>query len=72
MTGPDYAKAIKKLFGGLMIGAPSRFFGIGKSTADRWLRDGTPYPVEILIRLMIALKLSPDDVNRIIGREQDK
>ena len=69
MTGDAYREAIKAL--GLSVNAAGRFFGVGHSTAHRWTVDGTPVPVELLIRLMLALDVTPNWVNRQIGRACD-
>lgn len=69
MQGPEYRSAITKL--GLSINAAGRFFQVGSATAHRWVKDGPPSAVSMLLTLMLKLHASPSWVNYWLGRKDD-
>lgn len=60
MTPKQYNATIAKL--GLSQLAAGRFLGVAPRTAQNYAAKGPPESVAKLLRLMIRLKLSPDDV----------
>jgi DNA-binding transcriptional regulator YiaG len=62
MTAMQYRAAIEKL--GLSQQGAARFLGVGERTSRRWALDEVRVPesVAMLLRLMIRLKLKPEDV----------
>lgn len=60
MTSKQYLAAIQKL--GLSQLAAGRFLGVSPRTAQNYAAKGPPEPVAKLLRLMIRLKLKPEDV----------
>ena len=76
MTGPDYRTAITKL--GMTINGSGRFFSVGQATAHRWVLDGPPGAVDVLLPLMLAIQRAlfikdvPGWVNLMIGRKAEK
>lgn len=65
MTDEEYRDAIAQL-GLTQIGA-SRFLRIGERTARRWASGEIEVPrsVELLFKVMLGCRLTPDDVLRI-------
>jgi hypothetical protein len=65
MTGEDYRDAIGRL-GFTMVGA-SRFLSVGERTSRRWASGEIEVPraVELLFKVMLGCRLTPDDVLRI-------
>lgn len=65
MTGDQLQKAIDKLE--LSQVAAANFLGIGISTFKRWLTDETltPEAVAMLLAIMIANKMTPDDATQV-------
>lgn len=62
MTPKQYADAIELL--GLSQRAAGAFLEVGERTSRRWISGESPVPGSVakLIRLMIRLKLKPEDV----------
>jgi hypothetical protein len=60
MTAKQYLAAIEKL--GLSQLAAGRFLGVAPRTAQNYAAKGPPEPVAKLLRLMVRLKLKPEDV----------
>ena len=62
MTPKQYADAIDRL--GLSQRAAGRFLGVEERTSRRWISGESAIPESAakLLRLMIARKISPDDV----------
>lgn len=60
MTSDQYRDAIKTL--GLSQGAAGAFLGVNAVSSRRWATGKAPIPesVSILLRLMLALKLTPE------------
>jgi hypothetical protein len=46
-------------------GSAARFFGIGDRTMRRWLKDGAPEAVALVLSVMIARKIKPATMLRI-------
>lgn len=63
MTPKQYADAIDRL--GLSQAAAGKFLGVEPRQSRRWIagENAIPESVAKLLRLMIRLKLSPEDVN---------
>jgi DNA-binding transcriptional regulator YiaG len=63
MTPKQYAAAIEDL--GLSQRAAGAFLGVDERTSRRWVlgESAIPESAAKLLRLMVRLKLSPDDVN---------
>ena len=65
MTRNEYRSIIAQL-GLSQIGA-ARFLGIGKATTQRWAAGGVGNEATImLLRLMVALQLSPESVEKLL------
>lgn len=60
MTAKQYRSAIEKL--GLSQLAAGRWLGVSSRTAQNYAAKGPPEPVAKLLRLVVRLKLNPDDV----------
>ena len=62
MTPKQYADAIERL--GLSQRAAGAFLGVDERQSRRWIAGDSAIPESVakLLRLMIRLKLSPDDV----------
>lgn len=62
MTGVQYRAAIEKL--GLSQQGAARFLCVGERTSRRWAlgEARVPESVAMLLRLMIRLKIKPEDV----------
>ncbi|WP_336492407.1 hypothetical protein [Methylobacterium nigriterrae] len=62
MTADEYRAALKRL--GLTHVAAAAFLGVEEITSRRWATAKTRVPgsVSTLLRLIIALKLTPDKV----------
>jgi hypothetical protein len=61
MTPTQYRTAIEKL--GLSQRKAGSFLGVDERTSRRWAAEGPPEPVAKLLRVMIRLKLKPEDVD---------
>lgn len=62
MTSLQFRTFIQRL--GLSQEAAGEFFGYSARQGQRWANDERPVPIAVakLIRLMVKLKLSPEDV----------
>jgi hypothetical protein len=60
VTANQYRAALAKL--GLSQRKAGPFFGVNERTSRRWAEDGPPEAVAKLLRLMVRLDLSPDEV----------
>ena len=62
MTPKQYAEAIARL--GLSQRAAGRFLGVDERTSRKWIAGGARIPesAAMLLRLMIRLKIKPEDV----------
>lgn len=62
MTPTQYASAIERL--GLSQRAAGAFLGVDERQSRRWIAGDSAIPESVakLLRLMVRLKLSPDDV----------
>lgn len=63
MTANQYRTAIEKL--GLSQRGAAAFLGVDERTSRRWALDEIPVPDSVakLLRLMVRLKLKPEDVD---------
>lgn len=63
MTPKQYAEAITRL--GLSQRAAAGFLGVDERTSRKWIAGDNRIPesVAMLLRLMIKLKLKPEDVS---------
>lgn len=62
MTANQYRAALAKL-GLTQVGA-ARLFGIGERTGRRWAEIGVEGTAEVLLRLMLAGKVTAKDIER--------
>lgn len=62
MTPKQYADAIEKV--GLSQRSAAKFLGVDERTSRRWISGEAPIPEATakLLRLMVKLKLDPEDV----------
>lgn len=60
MTPKQYKSAIDRL--GLTQEGAGLWLGVSERTGQNYAAKGPPEPVAKLLRLMLRLKLSPDDV----------
>jgi len=74
MTGNEYRQAIATL--GLTQASAARFLRIDPRTSKRYAnrrskRTGstTPFATSLLLRLMIAQRLTPEAVNALLGEK---
>lgn len=68
MTPTEYRAAIKEL--GLSPQDASEFFGVTRTTGWRWANeDDPPAPVAKFLRLMLALRFTPEYVDRVLAEE---
>jgi hypothetical protein len=65
MTAKQYRTAIQKL--DLSQVRAAELFGASGRSGQNWAYKGPPEPVAILIRLMLAGKISADDIAAIRG-----
>jgi DNA-binding transcriptional regulator YiaG len=61
MTAQQFRAALKRLQLS-QLGA-ARLLNVGDRTARRWAENGVSGPAEILIRLLVAGKITVEDVN---------
>lgn len=64
MTPDEYRAAISAL--GLTQNAAGQFFGVHEVTGRRWATQGPPAAVAKFLRLMLALKFTPEYVDRVV------
>lgn len=67
MTHEQYRIAIEKL--GLSQVQAARFFGANERTSRRWAigENDIPVPVEIVLRMMLRYRISPEEVNLMMN-----
>jgi hypothetical protein len=67
MTHDDYRLAIEKL--GLSQVQAAKLFGANERTSRRWAtgEHDIPVPVEIILRLMLRYRISPDEVRLLMN-----
>lgn len=68
MTPSQYRDAIEAL--GLSQNGAGRFFGVHEVTARKWAAidgGGPPESVAKFLRLMLAMKLTPEYVDRVLA-----
>ena len=63
MTANQYRAALAKL-NLTQVGA-ARLFGVNEATSRRWAASGVEGTVVILIRLMLAGKVTADDIETV-------
>ena len=68
MTRNEYRKAIA-IVGLSQLGA-ARFFKAGPRTGQRWAAKSPPNGIALCLRLMLALKLSANDVMKLLGADR--
>ena len=66
MTPQEYREAINAL--GLNLTKAAEFFGVSQRTGMNWALKGPPRTTAILLRVMIAKRLSPASVEAIAPR----
>jgi hypothetical protein len=68
MTSRQYRAAIETL--GLSQIRAGKFLGVPTKTSSRWAlgESRVPEAVSMLLRLMLSLKLSPEDVTKAIEK----
>lgn len=64
MTGLEYLAAIKHV--GLNQSESGVFFGAHEQTGRRWAASGPPGSVAMLLKLMIRLEYTPDQIRKLI------
>jgi len=64
MTPTQFARAIEQL--GLSQRKAGRFLGVDERTSRKWIAGESriPHSVALLLRLMIARRIRPDDVKQ--------
>lgn len=65
MDPTEYKDALRSL--GLTQTGAGAFLGVHEVTARRWASTGAPAPVAKFLRFLIALKLTPDYVDRMLA-----
>jgi len=62
MTGQQYGAAIAKL--GLSQRGAAEFLQVSERTSGYWIADDRPVPhaVKLLLNLMIAIEIKPEDL----------
>lgn len=67
MSKSEYRAAIASL--GLSQAGAARFLGVNERTSRRWAIDGDPAPeaVALLLRLMVAVRWTPERVKKLAG-----
>lgn len=65
MTPAQYRCILKRL--GLSQRKAGPFLGVNERTSRKWIAGDSPVPLSaaLLLRLMVKLKLSPDEVKRL-------
>jgi hypothetical protein len=54
----------------LGLSEAARFFGYSPRQVRQWAAAGPPAAVALCLKLMLALKLTPDKVRKLIGRDK--
>lgn len=65
MTANQYRAALEKL-GLTQVGA-ARLFGVNEVTGRRWAKDGVSGTAVILLRLLLAGKITQKDIEKARG-----
>lgn len=63
MTANQYRAALAKL-GLTQVGA-AKAFGIGERTSRRWAKYGVPAKPAVLLRLLLAGRITAEDVRKV-------
>jgi hypothetical protein len=66
MTANQYRAALAKL--GLSQVGAARLFGVNDVTSRRWAKSGVSGTVAILLRLLVAKKITIEDIEAVNGR----
>jgi len=66
MTANQYRAALAKL--GLSQVGAARLFGVNDVTSRRWAKSGVSGTVAILLRLLVAKKITIEDIEATNGR----
>jgi hypothetical protein len=66
MTANQYRAALAKL--GLPQVGAARLFGVNDVTSRRWAKSGVSGTVAILLRLLVAKKITVEDIEAVNGR----
>jgi hypothetical protein len=61
LSPAQYRDVLDRL--GLTQVAAARLFAVGDRTSRRWARDGLRGTPEILLRLLLAGRIKPDDIH---------
>jgi len=69
MTGEEYRAALAAL--NLSQSGAGRFLGVHEVTARKWAASGPPPVAAKMLRLMIALKFTPEYVDLVTGDAKD-
>ena len=67
MTAPEYLAALAKV--GLDRSTAGQFFGAHRVTGYKWASAGPPESVAMLLRLMIRLEYTPEQIKKLIGAD---
>ena len=70
MTPTEYRVAIAQL--GMSQRRAAKFFEAAPATGPRWAKHGPTPPVAMKLRLMIAMELTPDNVEGWLERGGSK
>lgn len=70
MTAKQYSDAIERL-GLTQVGA-ARFLGVDERTSRRWIAGERPIPEPVakFLRYLIAAKVAPDEVEKLLSRSR--
>ena len=66
MTANQYRAALAKL--GLSQVGAARLFEVNDVTSRRWAKSGVSGTVAILLRLLVAKKITIEDIEAVYGR----
>jgi hypothetical protein len=69
MTSKQYRRAIETL--GLTQVAAAKFFGVSDRQSRYWAADGAPPMVEIILRIMLAKRMTVEEVETIVRRTKE-
>lgn len=71
MTHKQFREAIDAL--GMTLRGGARFLGIGERSSRRYADDGDiPQTTELLLKIMIAKKITPEEAFKIVGLKLPK
>jgi len=68
MTPDEYRVALKSL--GLTQNEAGRWLGVHEQSGRRWASEGPPEPVAKILRLVIALGLTPQKADEMIEKKK--